>query len=488
MLRSLIDAVVDYAIFRISPEGVIESWNTGAEQISGYTNSEIIGHSFDLFYTPEDRAAGRPAQALATAARDGRFEDEAWRVRRDGTRFRAAVVLDAITGPNGKLQGFAKITRDITARHELERAREQLNQAQKLETVGQLTSGVANDFNNLLSAIIGSFDLISRYCTDERVERIVDAGLVASSRGQRLVAQLLAFARQQDLRPEASDVNALITMLHDLLASAVGPDIEMRCELAPGLPMIALDQAQFQSALLNIIVNARDAMPRGGTLTLRTSLRGTPPQVTVEVRDTGHGMSQVVRARAIEPFFTTKEAGAGSGLGLSQVFGFVTQSGGQLEIDSAPGQGCTIRMLLPLPETPAPQEVIRPRQRQAVLLVEDDRAVRTVCEQMLRNLGYEVFTAEDATEALTMLDRDLPIDLLFSDIVMPRGITGAELARQAMELRPNLRVLLASAHPRETLQGRSQVSADVVFLQKPYRLSTLEQAMHSLLPGGPTAG
>ncbi len=486
MLRSLIAAFVDHAIFRISPEGIIETWSTGAERIKGYTNSEIIGQSVALLYTEEDRAAGRPAQALTTAAREGHFEAEAWRVRRDGTRFRAAVVLDAIIGPDGKLEGFAKITRDITARHELERTREQLHQAQKLETLGQLTSGVAHDFNNLLSAIIGSLDLINRYSHDERVERIVDAGLVAASRGQRLVAQLLAFARQQELRPEASDINALITMLHELLASAVGQSIEMRCELEPGLPTIALDQAQFQSALLNIIVNARDAMPRGGTLTLRTTLRTTPRQIEVEVRDSGIGMTEAVRARAIDPFFTTKQPGAGSGLGLSQVFGFVTQSGGQLEIDSAPGRGSAIRMLLPLAETPATQARTHPRQ--AVLLVEHDRAVRSVCEQMLRSLGYEVITAADATDALSMLERDLPIDLLFSDILMPRGMTGAELARHAVALRPNLRVLLASAHPRDTRQGRAQVSADVVFLQKPFRLTTLEQAMQSLLPGGPAAG
>lgn len=488
MMRSLVEAVLDYAIFRISPQGIVESWNSGAERIKGYTSDDIIGESFAVFYTPEDRAAGRPAQALAAAARDGRFEDEAWRVRRDGTRFRAAVVIDAITGRDGGLEGFAKVTRDITARYELERTREHLHQAQRLETIGQLTSGVAHDFNNLLSAIIGSFDLVSRYSSDERVERIVDAGLIAASRGQRLVAQLLAFARQQELRPEASDINALILMLHDLLVSAVGERIEMRCELDPALPLVALDQAQFQSALLNLIVNARDAMPRGGTLTLRTALRAPSGQVEVEVRDNGAGMAGQVRARAIEPFFTTKPAGAGSGLGLSQVFGFVTQSGGQLEIDSAPAQGSTIRMLLPLPEAMEnPQQPGR-RGRPTVLLVEDDAAVRTVCEQMLRNLGYDVITADDATEALTMLERNLPIDLLFSDIVMPRGITGAELARHAVALRPNLRILLASAHPRDTLQGRSQVSADVVFLQKPFRMTALEQAMQSLLPGEPTTG
>lgn len=492
--RSLIEAVVDYAIYAIGPTGTVESWNSGARRIKGYTAEEIIGQPFHRFYTPEDQAADKPGHALRAAAEHGRFEDEAWRVRKDGSRFRAAVVIDAIRDQAGHLTGFAKVTRDITARYELERAREQLHHAQKQELMGQLTGGLAHDFNNLLTAITGSYDLIDRINTDERIERFVQAGMLAATRGQKLVSQLLAFARQQHLHAEQSDVNALIALLRDLLLSAVGSQIKVVTEFDAELPMILLDQAQFQSALLNLIVNARDAMPQGGRLTIRTGRRlveeatASLPAgryVTVEVADTGHGMSEAVRARAVEPFFTTKEQGAGSGLGLSQVDGFANQSGGVLEIDSEPGRGSRLRLVLPEAEALAAdaRPILRPRH--GVLLVEDDPAVRDIAGEMLAAMGYEVFAAADAVEALQVLERDTPLDLLFTDIVMP-GMNGAELARRAVDLRPNLRVLLASAHPRQILEHRHGVDGKVVVLPKPYRLAHLEQAVKSALTEPPS--
>ncbi len=493
ILHSLIEAVVDYAIFRLDLEGRVQTWNSGAQRIKGYTAGEIIGQSMELFYTAEDRAAGRPAAALQAAATQGRFEDEAWRVRRDGSQFRAAVVIDAIYDAQGTLVGFAKVTRDVTERWQLERAREQLHRAQKLEIVGQLTAGLAHDFNNLLAAIIGSFDLIGRYTSDERIERILGTGVVAASRGQRLVAQMLAFAGQQALQPEPTDLNTLIAVLEELFRSAVGERIIIRNDIDTGLGPVLIDPAQFQSALLNLIVNARDAMPKGGELLLRTRARHLPePQqlgeqtlpagdyVQVEVIDNGIGMSAEVRARAIEPFYTTKPAGAGSGLGLSQVHGFAAQSGGLLEIESAPGAGTTIRMLLP-GGTRLPQRA-KPARSRAVLLVEDEPSVRAVAGQMLLNLGYEVHAAGDAVEALAMLERDMPIDLLFTDIVMPRGVNGDRLAELAIDLRPNLRVLLASAHPRPATRVPDGPGAEVLFLQKPYRMATLEKALKTLLP------
>lgn len=495
MLRSLIEAVTDYAIFRIDLQGRVETWNSGAERIKGYTAAEIIGRSIHDFYTPEDRKEGRPEANLRMAAENGRLEEEAWRVRRDGSIFRALVVIDPIRGPDGTIEGFAKVTRDVTTRYELERAREQLHQAQKLELIGQMTSGVAHDFNNLLGAIVGSFDLITRYTNDERVSRVVATGGIAASRGQRLVAQLMAFARQQELRPEPSDINALVAMLGDLLSSAVGERITIRTEFGVSMGMTNLDPAQFQSSLLNLVVNARDAMPHGGVLTLRTGTRlldtpivqgnqSLPPgrYTQVEVIDTGLGMNEEVRARATDPFYTTKPVGTGSGLGLSQVYGFVVQSGGLLEIDSTPGSGTTIRLLLPAQAAGGVSMCDPNARRRAVLLVEDDASLRDMSEQMLRALGYEVYAAEDAKEALAMLERDLPIDLLFTDIVMPSGLSGDRLAERALSLRPNLLVLLTSGHPRPTRQPGDRLGADVVFLQKPYRMATLEQTLKGLLP------
>lgn len=498
MLRSLIEAVTDYAIFRIDLHGRVETWNSGAERIKGYTAAEIVGQSIHNFYTSEDRRNGKPEANLRMAVENGRFEEEAWRVRRDGSQFRALVVIDPIRGPDGTIEGFAKVTRDVTAGYELERAREQLHQAQKLELVGQLTSGLAHDFNNLLGAIIGSFDLISCYTNDERITRILETGGVAASRGQRLVAQLMAFARQQELRPERCDINALITMLGELLASAVGKHITIRTEFDTSMGMTDLDPAQFQSALLNLVVNARDAMMEGGVLTLRTRRRLLEAPIAqgthvipagiyteVEVIDTGIGMAEDVRARATDPFFTTKPVGAGSGLGLSQVYGFVTQSDGLLEIDSAPGTGTVIRMLLPAKTAVAASPSPANSRRRVVLLVEDDESLRETSTQMLSALGYQVYAAEDAREALRMLERDIPIDLLFTDIVMPPGLSGDRLAERALSLRPNLAVLLTSGQPRPKGQPDDKLGADVVFLQKPYRMTTLQRTLKELLPNEP---
>jgi len=497
--RNLIDAVADHAIFALSPDGLVESWNSGARRIKGYEADEIIGQPYARFYAPEDQAAGKPEQALRAAAADGRFEDEAWRVRKDGTRFRAAIIIEAIRDACGRLTGFAKVTRDVTARYELERTREQLHQAQKQELVGQLAGGLAHDFNNLLTAITGSFDLIGRFSDDERVDRLVQAGSLAAARGQKLVAQLLAFARQQQLYNEMSDVNALIEVLYDLLVSAVGTGISVELRLDPGLPRIMVDPAQFQSALLNLIVNARDAMPDGGRLGIVTALRERPDSapgmpagryVVVEVADTGTGMEEDVRRRAIEPFFTTKRPGGGvsmgSGLGLSQVDGFAQQSGGALEIESKPGQGSRLRLLLPESAQPMQDEGLVPARQRAVLLVEDDENVRKVADEMLSALGFTVYAAADAAEALLLLQRDTPIDLLFTDIVMP-GMNGAELARRAITLRPNLRVLLASAHPRKVLERNHDLRAEVVLLQKPYRMAVLERAVGNVLTDGADA-
>jgi PAS domain S-box-containing protein len=506
--RMLVQGVADYAIYTLDPEGRITNWNLGGERIKGYRPDEVISRHFSMFYTPEDRAADMPAHALGTAAREGRYESESWRVRKDGTRFWASVVIDRILDGNGKLIGFAKITRDLTekrrAEQELEEARAALAQAQKMEAVGQLTGGVAHDFNNLLTVITNGLDLLAGPLRDEaQKRRIIDSAQRAAERGARLTQQLLAFARRQPLRPEIHDVNRLIGEFEAVLRRACPEPIEV--ELAPSSVPIAanIDSAQFETALLNLMVNARDAMPRGGTVRIGTgsagigagqakAMPGIRPgeYVTVSINDTGEGMSAEVKSRAFEPFFTTKDVGKGSGLGLSQVYGFVTQSGGHIGIDSKPGAGTTVTLYLPAaraaahPATPGEEAAETAPGMGRILVVEDDPEVLEVTVETLRTMGYEVLTATDGPSGLAVLRRDPEIDVLFTDIVMPRGINGVELAREAARLRPELRILLASGYPKRALSSEHGISTDgeFAFLSKPYRSSELAEKLRHLEP------
>jgi PAS domain S-box-containing protein len=496
----LVRAVTDYAIYMLDPDGRVASWNAGAERAKGYLEEEIIGEHFSRFFTPEDRATGLPERALRQARETGRFESEGWRLRKDGSRFWALAILDAIYDDEGRLVGFAKITRDISDKLALQQAKEQLHQAQKMETVGRLTGGVAHDFNNLLTAVSGSLSLIGQMSSDGRIQRLVETAQRAVARGAKLTSQLLAFARRQTLKPQTANVNELVGVFEALLRQAVGGMIEFVVDLDPAVALVDIDEAQFQSALLNLAINARDAMNgTGGTLTIETrnaeidapraaSLGEIPPgsYVVVSVRDTGAGMPDEVKARAVEPFYTTKDVGKGSGLGLSQVYGFARQSHGQIEIESAPGRGTTVRLYLPRSAaTAAPGAGARPTARQpgTVLVVEDDPDVLDVAVETLRTVGYNVLSAANAVEALMILERDAPIDVLFTDVIMPRGMSGVELAREARRRRPCLRVLLASGYAHEALKGQEAATAGMGFIAKPYQMSQLAETLRTMMPG-----
>ncbi|HEX8665788.1 MAG TPA: PAS domain S-box protein, partial [Beijerinckiaceae bacterium] len=360
--RILVDGVVDYAIFMLDPEGRVTNWNRGAQRIKQYRAAEIVGEHFSRFYTPEDREAGMPARVLKTAAEEGRFEGEGWRVRRDGTRFWANVVIDAIRDDDGKLLGFAKVTRDITERKEaqerLAETQAQLVQAQKMEAVGQLTGGIAHDFNNLLTVVLGGADIALRRSADERLQRILRNVKDAAERGASLTQQLLAFSRRQTLQPQVVDVGQALEGAAGLLRRSLRGDITVDIKIESGLPPVKVDPRQLELSVLNIGLNARDAMPAGGTITIgasaESSVAGGPPLVCIAISDPGTGMSEEVRQKALEPFFTTKEVGKGSGLGLSQAYGFATQSGGSLSLDSAVGRGTTVTIrLLATVEAPA---------------------------------------------------------------------------------------------------------------------------------------
>lgn len=360
--RLLLNGVTDYAIYMLDPQGFITTWNPGGERIKGYSREEIVGSHFSRFYTNEDIAGGVPERGLDTAREMGRFSAEGWRIRKDGTRFFASVVIDPIWS-DGKLIGYAKVTRDITERQnsqrQLEEAQASLLQAQKLEAVGKLTLGLAHDFNNLLAVVINALDLIAIRVTDDpRVTRNVEAALRAAERGSLLTRQLLTFGRGQNLVPKPMDVNQSIQDLQELIRRSCTENIELNLALSPHLPEVEVDKPQFEAALLNAVVNSRDAMTEGGKISITTSLQHVvdpvdssalgKEMICVCVTDNGPGIPLGIQERVFEPFFTTKEIGKGSGLGLSQIFGFAKQSGGHASLKSTPGQGTSVLICLPI--------------------------------------------------------------------------------------------------------------------------------------------
>jgi PAS domain S-box-containing protein len=486
--RTLVQGVKDYALYMLDPEGRITNWNTGAESIKGYKADEIVGQHFSRFYTEEDRARGEPARALATAIAEGKYEKEAWRVRKHGTRFWASIVLDPIHDDEGRLLGFAKITRDITERRKaqqaLEEAQAALFQSQKLQALGELTGGVAHDFNNLMTVIRGSADLLTRSgLSEEKRARYLKAIIDTADRAATLTSHLLAFGRRQALKPEVADLNVRLDAFAEMLGRTLGGQFEVRLDLAPSLPAVEVDLAQLETALLNAAFNARDAMVEGGRLTLTT--RHVPGddggEVMVEIADTGTGMTQEVLDRAFEPFFTTKPVGEGTGLGLSQIHGFAAQAGGRAEIKSACGQGTAVRLYLPSTDKPLSGAVAaavpaRPPRDLCVLLVEDNDHVREFAHHLLHELGYRVVSAASAEEALAVLGTE-EVDLLFSDVVMP-GQSGLELARLARQQDPALPVLLASGYSEEIV-GTAGDEFEIV--RKPYDAALLESALAAAL-------
>jgi PAS domain S-box-containing protein len=349
--RLLVEAVTDYAIYMLDPDGIISSWNPGAERFKGYTAREIIGTHFSRFYSAEDQRAGVPARALETARTEGKFESEGWRLRKDSSRFWAYVIIDPIRSPSGELIGYAKITRDLTERREaqakLEKAREALVQSQKMEAIGQLTGGIAHDFNNLLMAVIGSLELLRKRMPDNpKLTMLVDNALQGAQRGATLTKRMLAFARRQALTSERIEVPDLVRGMTDLLRRSLGQTISIETRFPLPLPPIQADANQLEMALLNLAVNARDAMPNGGQIILAARDETVTADVTdglkpgryvrLSVSDTGEGMDEETLARAMEPFFTTKGPGKGTGLGLPMVHGLAEQMGGRFILERIP--------------------------------------------------------------------------------------------------------------------------------------------------------
>ena len=463
--RVLVQGVTDYAIYMLDTQGLIANWNAGAQRIKGYSAAEVVGTHFSRFYRAEDRARDEPAKALATAAREGRFEAEGWRVRKDGSEFRANVVIDAIRDDDGRIVGFAKITRDVTAQRAaqqaLERAREALFQSQKLDAIGQLTGGVAHDFNNLLMVVMSSLSLARRRLPDDpKLVQLIENALNGARRGAALTQRMLAFARRQDLKPTVVHLPALVEGMAELLTRTLGSTVQVQTAFAPDLPPVLVDANQLELALLNLAVNARDAMPDGGRLSLsaqeETLAQAGPAApgryVRLAVADSGSGMDAATLARATEPFFTTKGAGKGTGLGLAMVHGLAGQSGGGFMLQSQPGQGTTATLWLPVAQDDAPATA---QARAAVpapaasalrvLAVDDDPLVLTNTVALLEELGHTALQATTADEALRLLRADATIALLVSDHVMPH-MTGAQLIATVRHERPQLPVVLATGY------------------------------------------
>jgi PAS domain S-box-containing protein len=498
----LIESVTDYAIISLDFDGIVRDWNKGAERIKGYRADEVIGRHFSMFYTPADRDRGLPVKSLEEAAREGRYEAEGLRVRKDGAEFLANIVIQPMYDRSGAHIGFAKITRDITQRRELD---ERLRQSQKMEAIGQLTGGVAHDFNNHLTVIFASIDIAQRTMANhDRLAQALDSAVKAAERAASLTAQLLAFARRQALKPEAIDVARLLARSSDLLDRVLGERISTETIRSGGLWQAYCDAAQLETALLNLAVNARDAMPDGGKLTLEAAntyldddYAASNPDVNpgayvmVAVTDTGVGISREIMQRAFDPFFTTKPEGQGTGLGLSQVFGFIKQSGGHVKLYSEVGQGTTVKLYIPKAsggsvvvfDTPADEQAPN-GTGEAVLVVEDDEDVRSAAAAMIGELGYSVIAADGPEQALRIL-AERPVALVFTDVVMPGPITSRELADRARALQPAVKVLFTSGYTQNAVVHGGRLDDGVELISKPYRREQLARRLRRLLARAP---
>lgn len=495
----LVQGVTDYAIYMLDPEGYVTNWNVGAERIKGYTADEIVGCHFSQFYTEEDRLAGEPQKSLETARQEGRIEREGLRQRKDGTRFWAHVIIDAIHDERGELIGFAKITRDVTEKVEaqkaLNQAREELFQAQKMEAIGQLTGGIAHDFNNLLMAILGSLQILrKRMPSDPALSPLVDNAIQGAERGAALTQRMLAFSRRQDLNMQAVDISALVMELMDFMQRSLGSTVRIETRLAEHPTHVMTDPVQLETALLNLVVNARDAMPGGGAIIIEAREVDIPVRrgslkpgryVELSVADTGEGMDEETLTQATTPFFTTKGVGKGTGLGLSMVQGLTEQSGGKLAIESRKGEGTKVSLFLPganssavpQPEEAATSSMAVPRKQLTVLAVDDDALVLMNTTLMLEDLGHRVIEAYSGVDALnTLRNGDNRIDLVITDHSMPR-MSGSELAAEIHAEWPDLPIVLATGYAELPKGGDNRLPR----LGKPFSQDQLQEVIATVL-------
>lgn len=486
--RLLVEGVSDYAIYMLDPTGRINNWNSGAQRIKGLTAAQAIGSHFSRFFSAEEQALGIPQLSLEKALQNGRYEAEGWRLRATGERFWASVVIDVIRDEAGKHVGFAKVTRDVTERREaqlkLEETREQLFQSQKIQALGQFTGGVAHDFNNLLTIILGSADLLQRSSSDERQKVHLTNIIQAARRGSEITRQLLAFARQQPLETVRIDLHKLLNNAKPLFEQSLVGNQRLAYNTAARLHWVETDPSQLELALLNLVINARDASDDRGAIEVNADnvlLEGEIDGlygdfVAIRVSDQGSGMSDEVRSRIFDPFFTTKGFGKGTGLGMSQVHGFIKQSGGSVRVDSAVGRGTSVTLYMPAASAGL-GTVTDNATGKRILLVEDDITLASVAIQMMDGMGYQIICVNDASAALQLFYRGETFDLMLTDVVMPGGTNGLELANKVRKLFPELPIMLATGF--STVLNAIPTAYPV--LRKPFSYADLEQALARLL-------
>lgn len=501
-LSSILDTVPD-AMVVIDDSGAISSFSPAAERLFGYQSHEVCGRNVKILMPSPDR--DQHDRYIADYLRTGEKHIIGYgRVvtgqRKDRTQFPMELAVgEAVTGGKPIFTGFI---RDLTSRHRIE---EELRQSQKMEAIGQLSGGLAHDFNNLLTVISGNLEMVEEKLHDQALLVLLREAQDAANDGAKLTGQLLAFGRRQPLNPKRVNVAQLVAGYSDLMRRTLGEAIEFRASCLDANPHAFVDATQLQNAILNLVINARDAMPRGGKLTIEIShvkldfdyaqmyagVR-TGTYVLISVTDTGTGMTPEVKKKALEPFFTTKGTGAGTGLGLSMVYGFVKQSGGNLQIYSEPGQGTSIRIFLPSAKADSsvdtPLKVARelPGGTEKILVVEDDARVRRVAVARLINLGYRVVEAQNGAAALEQLEAHGDIALLFTDVVMPGGMAGDELAALARQTCPALKILFTSGYAEPAIAGR-ELALSGSWLKKPYTSQELAIRMRELLDRRVTA-
>jgi PAS domain S-box-containing protein len=497
-LLSILDTVPE-AMIVIDEHGLVTSFSAAAAKLFGYRPEEVIGHNVRMLMPEPYRSEhdGYIANYLRTGeARIIGYGRLVKGLTKDGAVFPMELAVGEARANGERI--FTGFVRDLTSRQKME---EELRQSQKMEAVGQLTGGVAHDFNNILTAIIANLEMLCPRVRDPEQREYVKEALDAAQDGAKLATSLLAFGRRQHLNPKPTDIGPLVSNFADLLRRTLGEAIELRIMVAGAPHLSVVDPSLLLNALLNLAINARDAMPRGGRLTIEIShvrldadYAQTYPDirtgryVLITVTDTGTGMSEQVRRRAFEPFFTTKPTGAGTGLGLSMVYGFVKQSGGNIQIYSELGQGTSVRVFLPLaegvgasaaPDAAEGMEADLPRGAETILLVEDDPRLRRVLSKRLRGLGYEIIEADSGAAAMAELATRPEVAMIFTDMVMPGGMTGYEVAQAALAIKPDIKILFTSGYAEPAI-ARLGVKTGA-WLKKPYTAEELAEKVRSVL-------
>jgi PAS domain S-box-containing protein len=495
--RMLVEGVKDYAIFMTDPHGAIVSWNTGAERIIGYKDSEIIGRNAEILFTPEDRERGESAQEFETAVRDGCAEDERWHLRRNGTRFFASGIMTPLWHPDGSLRGFAKIMRDVTERKTNEVA---MRETQKLESIGLLAGGIAHDFNNLLTGIIGNASLaLDDLSPDAPAKRLIHDVITAGQRAADLTRQLLAYAGKGRFKIETFNISDAVEEILGLIHASISERVQLQLRLDKDLPAIEADPTQIQQVAMNLIINAAEAIDGGGTITISTRreyldrqrLAGTEglsqlapgDYVILQVEDNGSGMHEETKARIFDPFFTTKFTGRG--LGLAAVAGIVRAHHGGIHVLTSPGIGSTFRVLLPSAgRSAAPwrgdEPVVEVRGSETILVADDDRLVREISRTALERRGYRVITAEDGQQAVELFQANPGVDLVVLDLAMP-VMDGEQACRQIKEIRPEAPILISSGYSELMASSRFGPGGMEGFIQKPYTVTQFTERVQKML-------